>query len=255
MSMHRPARRWRSAVPALVLGMVGPLLGPAGVAGAHPYTGADAPILSAPTGVAFVLGRAGDAYQIEADGDPVPAIGVDRLPPGLRMISHGDGSASIEGTPTGPAGTMTVEVIAQNGAGADTALISVDVQQAPAFVAPGPVRLVAGEPASVVLHTVGYPAPGIGLDGDLPPGLGFVDNGDGTATIYGTPIAGSADAPITLTAINVVADASLTTTVVVEPRPEATADPVKAEPGSRAWGTRQPIDLFSARTGGPRRAP
>lgn len=217
MPSYRPSRRRRSAVVASVVATAGLLIGPVGVAGADPYTGLDTPILSVPTDVAFVLGRAGDSYEIEADGDPVPAITVDRLPPGLRLTAHGDGSATIEGTPTGPVGSTIVQVTARNVTGSSTTAFEVDVQQPPAFLDRGPVTFVAGEPAAVVLRTVGYPAPGIGVEGDLPPGLDFVDNGDGTATIFGTPPGGSADAPITLTAINVVADATLTTMVVVEP--------------------------------------
>lgn len=222
MPSSRPSRHWRSAVLALAVLMMGLLLGPAGVARADPYAVAGEPVLSVPTEVVFVLGRAGDTYEIEADGDPVPAIGVERLPPGLRLTAHGDGSAAIEGTPTGPAGSTTVTVTAHNAAGSTSAAITVDVQQSPAFLDQGPVTFIAGQTSAVVVHTVGYPAPGIGVEGDLPPGLDFVDNGNGTATIFGTPAVGSPNAPITLTAINVVADAALTTTIVVLPRPMAT---------------------------------
>ena len=100
------------------------------------------------------------------------------------------------------------------------------VQQAPSFVDRAPIVLDAGEFGSAVIRTAGYPAPSIGLEGDLPMGLTFVDNGDGTATITGTPVDGPLSTPVTLTAVNVVADASLTTSVrVVVRRPDVLGGP------------------------------
>lgn len=217
MPSFRPShpRRPVVAVLAVVLGLLALLLGPAAGVGAAPYVAADAPRLKLPEAAVFVLGQPGDAYVIEADGDPMPAMGVGPLPPGLRLVAHGDGSATLAGTPTGPAGTTIVEVRAQNVAGAVTGPLTVVVQQAPAFVDRGPAVFPVGRFSSVVVRTVGYPAPGIGLDGDLPAGLSYVDNADGTATISGTPVDGPDSAPVTLTAVNEVADASLTTAVQV----------------------------------------
>ena len=62
------------------------------------------------------------------------------------------------------------------------------IHQGPSFVEQPPIVLDGGELGSVVMRTTGYPVPSIGLDGDLPVGLTFVDNGDGTATIIGTPV-------------------------------------------------------------------
>ena len=162
-----------------------------------------------------MLGQPGTSYVIEADGDPVPAIGVDRLPAGLRLTPHGDGSATIEGTATGPAGELTVEVTARSAAGASYERLTVTVQQSPAFRNRGPVVFAAGEPTTRVIRTVGFPAAGIGLEGELPAGLTFTDNGDGTASIAGTAVDGATSSPVTLTAVNVVSDDSLTTVVQV----------------------------------------
>jgi hypothetical protein len=175
---------------------------------------------------------------IEADGDPVPAIGVDRLPAGLRLTSHADGSATIEGTATGPVGDMTVEVTARNAAGASYEQLTVTIQQPPGFTSRGPVTFVAGELTTEVIRTVGFPAAGIGLEGELPAGLTFTDNGDGTASISGTPVDGPASSPVTLTAVNVVSDVSLTTVVQVVSRSRSPGPPA-----------------FVVRAAGPRRAP
>ncbi|HVK36074.1 MAG TPA: hypothetical protein VM428_10480 [Microlunatus sp.] len=240
MPSSRPPqlRRPVIVVVSVVLGVLALLCGPAGPARAYPYASDSGPTLTLPAEPTFVLGQTGTSYVIEADGDPVPAIGVDKLPAGLRLTSHADGSATIEGTATGPVGDMIVEVTAQNAAGASYERLTVTIQQAPAFRSRGPVTFVAGELATRVIRTVGFPAAGIGLEGELPAGLTFTDNGDGTASISGTPVDGPTSSPVTLTAVNVVSDVSLTTTVQVVSRSGSPGPPV-----------------FVSLSTGPRRAP
>ncbi len=229
-------RRPVIVVVSVLLGVLALLVGPTSLAQAYPYASDSGPTLTLPAEVTFVLGRAGTSYLIEAEGDPVPAIGVDKLPPGLRLTTHGDGSATIEGTATGPVGDLTVEVTAQNASGASYERLTLTVQQAPAFRSRGPVVVVAGEPTTEVIRTVGFPAAGIGLEGELPAGLTFTDNGDGTASIAGTAVAGPTSSPVTLTAVNVVSDIALTTVVQVVARSDVPGAPV---PGVRTTGPRR----------------
>ena len=240
MPTSRPPqlRRPVMVVVSAVLGVLALVVGPTGLAHAYPYASDTGPTLTLPTEATFVLGQTGTSYLIEADGDPVPAIGVDELPAGLRLTPHGDGSATIEGTATGPVGDLAVEVTAQNTSGASYERLTVTVQQAPSFTSRAPVVFVAGETTTRVIHTAGFPAAGIGLEGELPAGLTFTDNGDGTASIAGTAVAGPTSSPVTLTAVNVVSDASLTTIVQVVGSSEAADAPVSV-----------------VRTAGPRRAP
>lgn len=179
-----------------------------------------APVLSLPIDVTFVVGRPGDSYTLEANGDPVPTVSVDGLPPGLRVTAYSDGSAILHGTPTGPTGVTTVDVRAANTNAISYQSMTVAIQQQPAFVDRGRLLFSAGVFTSATIRTTGFPAPGIGLDGDLPAGLTFFDHGDGSATISGTPLGGPESAPITLTAVNEVADASWTTTVEVITTPD-----------------------------------
>ena len=46
--------------------------------------------------------------------------------------------------------------------------------------------------ARFTVTTAGTPTPAITVTGTLPAGVTFVDNGDGTATLAGTPAAGPA---------------------------------------------------------------
>jgi hypothetical protein len=228
MPSSRPPqlRRPVMLVVSVTIGLLALLCGPTTVAEASPYDSDPGPTLTLPAEPTFVLGRTGTTYTIEADGDPVPAIRVDQLPAGLRLTAHGDGSATIEGTATGLAGDLTVVVTAQNASGASSEPLTLTVQQAPAFRSGGPVLFPAGEFTVRVIRTVGFPAAGIGLEGELPAGLSFTDHGDGTASIAGTPLDGPTSSPVTLTAVNVVADTSLTTVVQVVARPAATGAPV-----------------------------
>ena len=53
------------------------------------------------------------------------------------------------------------------------------------------------------MTTTGEPAPALTETGALPTGVTFIDNGNGTATIAGTPAAGTGGTyPITITATN-----------------------------------------------------
>jgi LPXTG-site transpeptidase (sortase) family protein len=49
------------------------------------------------------------------------------------------------------------------------------------------VSFVAGNLSSFTITTTGVPAPTLGYVGTLPSGIGFTDNGNGTATLSGTP--------------------------------------------------------------------
>lgn len=232
MPSSRPPQPRRPVVVAVAvaIGLLALLCGPSSIAAASPYASNGGPTLTLPTEPTFVLGQPGTSYEIEADGDPIPTIGVDKLPPGLRFTAHGDGSATIEGTATGPAGDSTVEVTALSASGASRESLVVTVQQAPAFLSRGPIDFVAGEFTTRVIRTVGFPAAGIGVEGELPAGLTFADNGDGTASIAGTPLDGPTSSPVTLTAVNVVSDVSLTTVVRVVAPPPDTGAPVPAVP-------------------------
>jgi hypothetical protein len=73
--------------------------------------------------------------------------------------------------------------------------------------------------------TTGTPAPALSESGSLPSGVTFLDNGDGTATLAGTPAAGSNGIyPITITASNGVSpDASQSFTLTVTGPPTITS--------------------------------
>ena len=71
------------------------------------------------------------------------------------------------------------------------------------------------------MTSTGSPTAFLSESGSLPSGVSFIDNGDGTATLSGTPVTGSAGTyPIVITASNGVSpDATQSFTLAVEGPP------------------------------------
>lgn len=108
-----------------------------------------------------------------------------------------------------------------------TVTAAITVNQAPAITSGNTAAFDIGQAGSFTVTTTGYPTASITEAGALPNGLTFVDNGDGTATLSGTPLAGSGGTyPLSLTAANGVnPDASQTLTVSVGQPPAFTSPP------------------------------
>jgi len=181
--------------------------------------GAAAPVVTSGGAAYFTLGQMGE-FAVTATGEPVPTITeIGALPAGLSFVSGstgaGAGTALISGLPTAT-GTSVVTVTASNGVvpGA-TQTLTVIVGQAPAITSAGSATATVGSAFSFTVTTDGYPAPSVGQSG-LPADLGFVDNGNGTATISGVPAAGDVGTyKVALTAVNGTGSANQTLTITV----------------------------------------
>jgi len=64
--------------------------------------------------------------------------------------------------------------------------------QPAAFTSASSVTLTVGKAGSFTVTTTGFPFAALSESGVLPAGLVWADNGNGTATLSGTPLAGSA---------------------------------------------------------------
>jgi large repetitive protein len=125
------------------------------------------------------------------------------LPPGVAFTDNGDGTGTLAGTVSGRGqGVYPLRFHANNnGHGYAEQDFTLTVDRAPALIHQGTVRAHVGVPLDVKLRAWGYPVPWLPLDGTLPDGLTFTDNGDGTADLAGTPAAGSGgNYEVTLTA-------------------------------------------------------
>lgn len=170
-----------------------------------------------PATVTFDEGSGG-TFTVEAPGTPTPTLSyMGTLPSGVGFTDNGDGTASISGMPTTP-GSFEVTVTASNAFGTQTQDLDVIVDGAPTFTGSTSTTLEAGQPDQEWdFSATGFPVPSYGLGGLLPAGLSFVDNGDGTASISGTPDLGTSGTyPLTLTIGNSSGETDVALTLVID---------------------------------------
>jgi hypothetical protein len=140
----------------------------------------------------FNLGQTGSVAVTSTAGPAATLTETGPLPAGLTFTNElvagaPSGTALISGTPTA-GGVSSVTITAVNGMSPNaTQTLSIQVDSKPAITSVAAATATAGKPFSFTVTAGGYPAPSLGWSGTLPPGLSFKDNGNGTATISGTP--------------------------------------------------------------------
>jgi Putative Ig domain len=185
-----------------------------------------APALSIPA-ADFTLNQAG-SVTITTTGAPAPAITETGTVPGLTFTDLGNGTATLSGTPT-TAGTTTLNVTAANGITPNaTGTMTVVVGQAPTFTggATATATATVGSAFTFTAATTGgSPTPVMTESGALPTGVTFTDNGNGTATLAGTPAAGTGGTyTVILTASNLyTTGVTQTLTLAVQQAPAITS--------------------------------
>lgn len=109
------------------------------------------------------------------------------LPAGISFRDNGDGTATLGGTPS-RAGRYSVEIEAIR-APLQMAIqhLTLTVTQSPSFTSAANVTLAYGTAQHVTVTASGYPTPRLHVVGSMPAGLRFGDNGNGTASVTGTP--------------------------------------------------------------------
>jgi hypothetical protein len=148
------------------------------------------------------------------------------LPSGVKFTDNGDGTATLSGTPAaGTGGTYPVTITATNGVSPDaTQSFTLTVNQPCQITSPATATLIAGQPGTVTVTSTGFPTCTWSGIGHLPRGLTGTDNGDGTATISGTPAAGSGGVYLfRITATNVAGSYGQLFTLIVFQRPQITS--------------------------------
>jgi len=192
--------------------------------------------ISSAASARFVVGSPG-SFPVTSTGDPVPALTeVGALPPGVTFVDNGDGTASLAGTPgAGSATSYTVTITAHNGVGSDAQQPFILHVDRPASITIGAAPIfTAGTPGTFTVTSTGWPLASLGLSPSsvLPGGVTFVDNGDGTATLAGTPTPGTAGAfPLTVTAHNGVGpDGQRSFVLTVNPAVVVTTPPSVVSP-------------------------
>ena len=198
---------------------------------------AQTPAITSDPSAIFVVGTAG-TFTVTATGSPTPALSTtDALPDGLAFTDNGDGTATITGTAAaGSAHDYELHLSADqwHTAGCHPDL-DAESQTSSRVHQSRDRDIPVGFAGSFTMTTDGVPPATFTLTGTLPPGLTFTDNGDGTATIAGTPSAGSArDYTVTISAANDLTDPDQTLTLTVMPaaKPPPTTTPTTSTPNA-----------------------
>jgi ELWxxDGT repeat protein/autotransporter-associated beta strand protein len=172
------------------------------------------------------------AYQIwptlGISQDKIQDLLKQTLPQGLDFKGHDDnaeipeGTAWIIGTPargTGGIYPLTITAANQDGTGSSSQVLLLTVLQAPSFDTENETTWTTNTAGTFTIKTEGFPKNAKLSEAGAPGWLGFKDNGDGTATLSGTPPAGSAgNYGFTITADNGgISNQTFTLTVVSAP--------------------------------------
>ena len=178
------------------------------------------PTINAFSTLSFRLGVSG-SYTLTTTGFPTPALSkMGTLPTGMTFTDNANGTATLSGTPgPGTEGAWPITVTAANEIGIVHQAIAVHVDQAPQFTSSQKAIFTEGHSGSFTVSTTGsFPLPVKMAAGTAFPlaGLTFVDNGNSTATISGTPTKVVTKA-VTIAARNVVLTGTQLSTVTVLP--------------------------------------
>jgi hypothetical protein len=150
---------------------------------------------------AFTSGASGTMREgvaatitVRTSGFPVPTVSLaGSLPAGVAFSAGANGTAVLSGTPgAGTSGSYPLTLTATSATGTAVLAFSLTVQAAPVFTsAPGSTAQLL-VPLSITISASGSPTPRITATTPLPPGLRLRSNGNGSATLSGTPtLAGS----------------------------------------------------------------
>jgi large repetitive protein len=151
-------------------------------------------------------------FTIDTTGFPAAKLTeVGTLPPGFAFTSYGNGTATISGVPaTSPGGSFRISLKAWNASGSVTQGFLLVVDEAPAITTTASETAVVGKHFKFTVKTIAYPTATVTETGSLPSGLTFTAEAHGTATISGTPAAGTeAEYFIPISATNGVGDPAM----------------------------------------------
>jgi hypothetical protein len=216
----------------------------------NPMSGGEPVITSANT-TTFVIGAAG-SFTVTSTGTPTATIGVTgAFPSGVTFTNNGDGTATVAGTAApGTAGLYPLTFTASNSVGTAVQNFTLhinNISSTPVFTSAASTTFTIGTPGTFAITTSANPSvTAITLTGTSPSGVTFTDNGNGTATLAGTPTAGAGLHTLTFSATNGIGGPvtqSFSLTIQRSHRParclQGSRSPIKA-PAARAWRGRRP---------------
>lgn len=181
------------------------------------------PAITSASSATFTVGTAG-SFTVTTTGYPTPTISkTGPLPAGVTLSPSG----VLSGTPAaGTGGSYTITIRASNGVSPNaTQSFTLTVDQSPALTSASSATFTTGTAGVFRVTASGYPTPALSETGALPSGVTFVDQGNGTAFLSGTPAAGTGGAyPISIQAANGVSpSATQSFTLTVDQAPAITS--------------------------------
>jgi hypothetical protein len=189
------------------------------------------PAITSANNTTFKVGTAG-TFSVTTTGTPGGAAmtisETGPLPSGVSFVNNGNGTATLAGMPaSGTGGTYPITITAANGVTPNaTQSFTLTVQQAPAITSAATATFILNQAGTFTVTTTGFPtnaSMSITETGALPAGVSFTNNGNGTATIAGTPTA-QGSFPVTITASNgVTPNATQSFTLTVNAAPAITS--------------------------------
>ena len=173
-----------------------------------------APAITSATTTTFTAGKAG-TFKVTTTGSPAAALtSVGALPTGVTFVDNGNGTATLAGS-AGASGTYPLTITAANAAGATSQSFSLVVNSVPAVISPATTNATIGQALNFTVTTTGSPTPVLTVSGTLPPGVTFVDNGNSTATLSGTPTGTAKTYALKITAKNAAGSVTQSFSLVV----------------------------------------
>jgi len=156
------------------------------------------PAFTTSAGTTFATSGSSQSFTINASGSPAPDMTFGQNPnsTAFSQSSSGPGTAKIvyNGSSAATSGQYTFSVQAKNINGTVTQNVTITLGDRPVFTSSPNANFAYGVPGSFLVTTTGSPVPtlttevfGGGFTLPLPAGLSLHDNGNGTATISGTP--------------------------------------------------------------------
>ncbi len=155
-----------------------------------------APAFTSDTSTTFTADVMG-SFTVKTTGTPTPTIQLTggTLPGGVTFTDNGNGTGTLAGTPAAASdGTYGLTFTASNGVLPNAVqgfTLTVAKGTAPAITSASSTIFTTGVMGTFTVTTSGVPTPKITMTGTLPGGVTFIDNGNGTGTLAGTPAAAS----------------------------------------------------------------
>ena len=135
------------------------------------------------------------SFTVKAKGFPPPSLSESGpLPAGVTFTDHGNGRATLGGTPSDllASASWPITITATDTAGSTNQAFVLTTAQEPRYTTASDATATAGVPFNFIITATGSPAPTMSETGRLPAGITFTDMGGGTGRISGTAAQGSA---------------------------------------------------------------